>query len=115
MATSLSEAFVPKPTATKRATDAHATVAKSMDTRVTADQNSFTSAFNSICAAVGAVTRSLKVPKTVRFAATASALVNKHFNRRNFEIEWIDDSGAGRHLASAKDLIRQGIPGHLVK
>ena len=64
------------------------TTPKSTVTHVTSAQNSFTSAFNKICAAVGAVTRSLKVPKTVRFAAAASALVNKRLNHHNFE--WID-------------------------
>ena len=86
------------------------------DTHVTGPKSSFTSAFNSICAAVNAVTKTLKVPKVVKFAATASALVNKHLNQQQtFEVEWVDDSGAGRHLGSAKDLIRQGIPEQLVK
>lgn len=58
------------------------------------------------------VTKALKVPKVVKLAATVSALVNKP---QTFELEWVDDSGAGRHLGSAKDLIRQGIPEHLVK
>ena len=43
-------------------------------------------------------------------------MVNKALKRspKTYEIEWVDDSGAGRHIGSAEGLIRQGIPEHLI-